>query len=213
MLDIIILAILAFFVFKKLKSILGEEYDNDYFGYDAKQQKFVSKKRMKDADKVEAKAEIESGEFNYLDENSKQYAKEICDKIGNFSLSKFKFIVEKVFDAVIKANENQNKKEINTFFAPEIAETIIASFEGETQNHLVLVAIDKIEILSIEKEGNTYKINVKFASQQINYTTDKENKIIDGSKTEIVKVVEKWTFVRNILSKNQTWFIEKIEEV
>ena len=32
-------------------------------------------------------------------------------------------------------------------------------------------------------------------------------------KTEIVKVVEKWTFVRNILSKNQTWFIEKIEEV
>ena len=76
-----------------------------------------------------------------------------------------------------------------------------------------MVAIDKIEIIDIEKNGNTYKINVKFASQQINYTTDKENKIIDGSKTEIVKVVEKWTFVRNILSKNQTWFIEKIEEV
>ena len=212
MLDIIILAILAYFIFKKLKSILGDEYDKDYFGYDEKTHQFVYKKRMKDADKVEAKEEIGSKDYNNLDEKSKKYAIELCEKIGGFSLSKFKFIVEKVCDAVIKANENHNEKEIKTFFATELADAIISGFQNEEQNHIALVAIDKIEIDNIDKDGEKYIICMKINTQQINYTTDRDNRIVDGSKTEIIKVSEKWFFSRKISSKNQTWFIEKIEE-
>ena len=93
-----------------------------------------------------------------------------------------------------------------------MADAIISGFQNEEQNHIALVAIDKIEIDNIDKDGEKYIICMKINTQQINYTTDKDNNIIDGSKTEIIKVNEKWFFSRKISSKNQTWFIEKIEE-
>ena len=66
-----------------------------------------------------------------------------------------------------------------------------------------MVAIDKIEIDNIDKDGEKYIICMKINTQQINYTNDKDNNIIDGSKTEIIKVNEKWFFSRKISSKNQ----------
>jgi predicted lipid-binding transport protein (Tim44 family) len=47
---------------------------------------------------------------------------------------------------------------------------------------------------------------------QINYTTDKDGNVIDGDKSEIVDVNEKWTFTHSIISNNKTWFVDKIEE-
>ena len=51
MIEIIILAIISFFLFKKLKSMLGDEYDDEMFGY-GNETRREKKRRIKDAEQV-----------------------------------------------------------------------------------------------------------------------------------------------------------------
>ena len=213
MLEIILLAIVVLFLFKKFKSILGEEYDSEMFGYDAI---VIVKKKIKEAIKVDVKDELSKDDYKGLNEMSKKYAVELSEKINGFSLEKFKKISSKVLESVLKATNEQNAEEIKKFFSKKLADNIISSFNQETKDYMILVSMKDIKIEDIVKNGNTYAINIVFDMQQINYTTqkkDSEEVIIDGSKHEILDVKERWCFVHNMNSGNNTWFIDKVNEI
>ena len=213
MLEIILLAIVVLFLFRKFKSILGEEYDSEMFGYDAI---VIVKKKIKDAIKVDVKDELSKEDFKGLDETSKKYAIELSDKIKGFSLEKFMKISSKVLENVLKATNEHNVDEIKKFFSKKLADNIISSFNEEIKDNIILVAMNNIEIENIIKNGGTYSINVIFTMQQINYTTKNEDgveNVVDGSKHEILDVKERWCFVHNINSGNNTWFIDKVDEI
>lgn len=213
MLEIILLAIVVLFLFKKFKSILGEEYDSEMFGYDAI---VIVKKKIKEAIKVDVKDELSKDDYKGLNEMSKKYAVELSEKINGFSLEKFKKISSKVLESVLKATNEKNVEEIKKFFSKKLADNIISSFNQETKDYMILVSMKDIKIEDIVKNGNTYAINIVFDMQQINYTTqkkDSEEVIIDGSKHEILDVKERWCFVHNMNSGNNTWFIDKVNEI
>ena len=213
MLEIILLAVVVLFLFKKFKSILGEEYDSEMFGYDAI---VIVKKKIKEAIKVDVKDELLKDDFKGLDENSKKYAVELSEKISGFSLEKFTKISSKVLENVLKATNEQNVEEIKKFFSKKLADNIISSFNNDIRDNIVLVAMNNVEIENIAKNGSIYSINVIFTMQQINYTTKNEDgveNVVDGSKHEILDVKEKWNFVHNMNSGNNTWFIDKVDEV
>ena len=214
MIEIIILAILAFFIFKKLKSILGEEYDEQMFGYGASNKK----RKIKDAEQIEQADEftdnLDGEEFKNLSAQAKAHYKTLCDNINHFSLFKFKTIVEKVMSIALKANEEQDKDMVKKLFSRSLAETIIQSFTENSINHIILIEIDNLSIANISKKNNIYTIQVDCKTKQINYTTERESgNIIDGDKKEIVSVNERWSFSHDITSNDNTWFIEKIEAI
>lgn len=215
MIEIIIFAIIAFVLFFKLKSILGEEYDDEMFGYNIKKRK---KENIKEAEYIKTETnEYNTENYQSLDNNSKEVYKELCEKIDGFSLEKFAIIASKVMESVLKANETKNKEDINSLFEKDLAKSIISSFEEREQHHTILVSIDETKIENITKVRNLYKICVIFSTQQIDYTTnnDDNNKevIINGSKYDVIKVKERWSFVHDISSKDKTWFIDNIDEV
>ena len=137
MIEIIILAIISFFLFKKLKSMLGDEYDDEMFGYNNSARK-EKKRKIKDAEQVHEeereKSELESGDYNYLSTEALKHANTLRDEIGGFTLNRFKRIATKVLETVIKANEEQKKDEIKQFMTSELAEAVLASFAGENRN-------------------------------------------------------------------------------
>ena len=48
------------------------------------------------------------------------------------------------------------------------------------------------------------------------HTTKNEDgveNVVDGSKHEILDVKERWCFVHNMNSGNNTWFIDKVDEI
>lgn len=207
MLEVIILAIFTFFVILKLKSILGEEHDKLYFDY--KNQEF---KTVKDADQLNFDESLNEN-FPNLTNEAKIYAKEISNKIDNFDLNKFKSIATKVLECVIKANDEQNKDDIKKFLSKELAELVCSSFSDEETNHIILVALNEAKICDILRNGFVYDIVLIFKMEQINYTTDKDNNVIDGSKSEVVNVKERWYFSHDFAKKDSTWFVRKIEEL
>ena len=215
MIEIIIFAIIAFVLFFKLKSILGEEYDDEMFGYNSKKRK---KENIKEAEYIKTETnEYNTENYQSLDNNSKEIYKELCEKIDGFSLEKFAIIASKVMESVLKANETKNKEDINSLLEKDLAKSIISSFDETEQHHTILVSIDETKIENITKVRNLYKICVIFSTQQIDYTTnnDDNNKevIINGSKYDVIKVKERWSFVHDISSKDKTWFIDNIDEV
>ena len=214
MIEIIIFAIIAFILFFKLKSILGEEYDDEMFGYNSKRQK---KEHIKEAEYIKTERnEHDNENYQALDNNSKELYEELCQKIDGFSLDKFVIISSKVMESVLKANETKNKEDINSLFEKDLAKGIISSFDNKEQHHTILVSIDETKIENITKVQSLYKICVIFSTQQIDYTTSSDNdkeEIISGSKHDVVKVKERWSFVHDISSKNKTWFIDSIDEV
>lgn len=208
MLDLIILAVITFFIVKKLKSILGKEGDDMYFYcYTTKRQEDI-----KEAEQVN-KNDNTYDDLEHLTKEAKDNAKIIYSKIENFTLSKFQKIATKVLEYAIKANNERNETDIKKFFSTELAESICKTFENDKTSNIILVSYNDIKIIDILKENNTFSIKIMFNMEQINYTTDKNNNIIDGSKNKIINVKEAWTFVHNFSKKNNIWLISNIEEL
>ena len=208
MLDLIILAVITFLIVRKLKSILGKEGDDMYFYcYATKQQKDI-----KEAEQVN-KNEDTYNCLEHLTQEAKDNAKIIYSKIENFTLSKFQKIATKVLECVIKANNEHNKTDIKKFFSTELAESICKTFENNETSNIILVSYKDVKITDIFKKNNIFSIKIMFNMEQINYTTDKNNNIIDGSKNEIINVKEVWTFVHDFSKKNNVWLISNIEEL
>jgi predicted lipid-binding transport protein (Tim44 family) len=50
-------------------------------------------------------------------------------------------------------------------------------------------------------------LKCSITSKQINYVSDKEQKIIEGKKDEISEINDIWTFKKDIKSPNPNWLV------
>ena len=55
-------------------------------------------------------------------------------------------------------------------------------------------------------------ICVKFSSEQVQVVKDLKGKIVEGDNNQILSIDEKWSFSKNLKSKDPNWTLEKIEE-
>ena len=139
--------------------------------------------------------------------------RDISRRIENFSLNTFKRIAEKALEMVLKANSEQNKVEIRRLLSKDLADLVCKSFEDGERNNIFLVSLKETKILDVIKTNNIFDIKIMFNMEQINYRTDVDNNIVDGSKNEVISVQEIWTFTHNFDKKDNTWFVSAIEEL
>jgi len=210
MFELIVLALITYFIIKKLKSVLGEESDEVFFGYDATKHD----DKIKDAEQIDTDDdERQIDDFKYLSEEAKSNIDIIREKNENFSLLKFIKISNKVLECVIKANNEQNKSEIRKFLSNELAELVCNTYNDDKKNNIFLVSIRETKIIDVIKNNSVFDIKVMFNTEQIEYVTDSNNEVIDGNKNDVISINEVWTFTHNFKEKNSTWFVTKIEEM
>ena len=186
--DIILLAMIAGFIFLRLRGILGkktgfEEDINSSFPHEASS----------------SKPQVDLSE-NIFDENAKkeflkgaQLAYETI--VTNFSKGKLKDIkslldinVYEQFNAALNERESKNYSSETTFIGINSAE-----IKGQNQNNDLL------------------EVSVNFISEIITCIKDKENKIISGDPQKIKRVNDTWKFSRNIRSQNPNWKLIETE--
>jgi len=92
------------------------------------------------------------------------------------------------FEAAIRGRTERNEK----------AETTVIGFEAS-------------DISSAELRGTEATVTVRFVSEQINVVRNAEGQIIDGNPNEVQKVVDLWTFRRDIKSSDPNWLLIKTE--
>ena len=182
--DIILLAMIAGFIFLRLRGILGkktgyEENIQNTFPHD------ISETKSKNDLNVVSFDERSKNEFI----NGAKVAYETI--ITNFAKGQLKDIkslldqnVYKQFDDAIKDRKAKNISSETTF-----------------------IGVNSAEIKKHNQNKNILEVTVEFVSEIISCMKDKDNKVISGDPETVKKVHDIWKFSKDIRSPNPNWFL------
>jgi predicted lipid-binding transport protein (Tim44 family) len=67
------------------------------------------------------------------------------------------------------------------------------------------VSIDVSQITGAELRGKTAQITLRFVSQLVSATRDRNGEVIDGSADRVTSVTDVWTFARDVTSRDPNW--------
>ena len=203
-LDIIILGLLALFLGFRLKNLLG-----DRSGYG------------EDVNNLETYNEKKPDNNNVINLNKKKISGEGLEvlKKGDPNFSEEEFIIgaKQAFKIIIEAFVDSDVEKLKPLIDYELLKSFTKSIserEARQEKQFVdIISIIKLDIINISLNDNVASISIKIESEQIKYTIDKNDKIIDGNKdvSEIIK--DKWFLERDISSNDPNWKLVETDVV
>jgi len=184
--DIILLAMIAGFIFLRLKGILGKKT-----GFEGKLSTQFGKEFAKNIIKEQIKSENfdEKAQKNFLQGAKIAYETIITD----FSDSDNKLTTSKPL--LSKKIYNQFKEALS---------------EREAKGHfaeITFIGINSALIKNHKKVEENLEVTVDFVSELITCVRDKDKKIISGSFEKVKKVYDTWTFSKDVTSSNPNWLL------
>ena len=203
-LDIIILGLLALFLGFRLKNLLG-----DRSGYG------------EDVNNLETYNEKKPDNNNVINLNKKKISGEGLEvlKKGDPNFSEEEFIIgaKQAFKIIIEAFIDSDVEKLKPLIDYELLKSFTKSIserEARQEKQFVdIISIIKLDIINVSLNDNVASISIKIESEQIKYTIDKNDKIIDGNKevSEIIK--DKWVLERDISSNDPNWKLVETDVV
>ena len=183
--DIILLAMIAGFIFLRLRGILGrrtgyEENLDTNFPQDLQRKKNISK----DLDKLS----FDEKEKNDFLNGAKIAYETIITNFANGNLKNIKILLDKkVYNQFNEAIKHRKEKELIS----------ITTFVG----------IKSALIKDYKIINNILEVTVDFVSEIISCVKDKDNKILSGDPEKVKKVYDTWKFSRDMRSNNPNWLL------
>jgi predicted lipid-binding transport protein (Tim44 family) len=92
-------------------------------------------------------------------------------------------------------------KEVYDGFESAIAERERRGEKVESR----FVSIDNADIVAAELRGRVAQVTVKFNSQLVTATRNKDGEVIDGGDEKVTEVTDSWTFARDVSSRDPNW--------
>ena len=183
--DIILLAMIAGFIFLRLRGILGrrtghKESVDSNFPHD-----FLAEKKLKN--KSDQIIFDEKAKEVFL-KGAKIAYETVITNFASGNLKSIKYLLDKkVFDQFNEAlRERENK-----------------GYMSET----TFVGIDSASIKEHNKINSILEVTVDFVSEIISCVKDKDNKILSGDSEKVRKVFDTWKFKKDSRSNNPNWLL------
>ena len=184
--DIILLAMIAGFIFLRLRGILGKKT-----GFEGK----LATQLQKEFPKSDIKNKIKKQSFD--DEAQKDFIKGA--KIA--------------YETIITDFSDSDNKltRCKSLLSKKIYEQFKnALLEREKRGHfaeITFIGINSALIKNHEKVENNLEVTVDFVSEIITCIKDKDKKIISGDSEKVKKVYDTWVFSKEINSTNPNWLL------
>ena len=183
--DIILLAMIAGFIFLRLRGILGKRT-----GFEGK----APSQFEKVLNKVQTENKFKPKE-NFDDEAQKEFIKgaKIAYEtiITDFSDNDNKLIASKPLLS----------KKIHDQFEEALSERNKRGHFAE----ITFIGVNSAKIKEHKKLDKILNVTVDFVSEVITCIKDKDNKVISGDPGKIKKIYDTWVFSRDTRSKNPNW--------
>jgi predicted lipid-binding transport protein (Tim44 family) len=127
----------------------------------------------------------------------------------NFDARHFLTGARAAYEMVVTAFAEGNRRSLQDLLSRDVYEGFnIAIAERETKGEKVetrFVAIDRADLTAAELRGSTAHLTVRFVSQLISATRDRDGNVIDGSPEKVTDVTDVWTFARDLASRDPNW--------
>ena len=186
--DIILLAMIAGFIFLRLRGILGKKS-----GFEDK----MSASFAHDFPSETAKKPFNEKTF---DENAKK----------DF-LSGAKIAYETIITSFSSGNLKGVKQLLDKKVYEQFDEAIKARNTSGQVSETTFIGISSAEIKNHENKKGFLEVTVSFVSEIISCVKDKDNNILSGDPKKIKKVFDTWTFSKEINSTNPNWLLVSTE--
>ena len=188
--DIILLAMIAGFIFLRLRGILGRR--SGFEGKSPAQLKEVLK-NIKSDQTIKPKE-------NFDDKAQKEFLKGA--KIA--------------YETIITDFSDNDNKITNA--KPLLNEDIYNQFDDALKERakrghfaeITFIGVNKAEIKEHKKIGNILNVTVDFIAEVITCIKDKDKKIVSGDPEKIKKIYDTWVFSRDTTSVNPNWQLVNI---
>ena len=185
--DIILLAMIAGFIFLRLRGILGKR--TGFEGKTAPQFESVLKNVPQES-KIKKKEDFdEKAQKEFLEGAKIAYETIITDFSDN--------------DNKLIASKPLLSKQIYNEFNKALKERNDKGYYAE----ITFIGVKSADIKEHKKIDRAIQVTVDFVSEIITCIRDKEKKIVSGSPDKIKTIYDTWTFSRDMGSTNPNWLL------
>ncbi len=188
--DIILLAMIAGFIFLRLRGILGKR--TGFGGKAPSQFKEVLKTVNKNTPKSLNENFDDEAQQNFLKGAKIAYETVITDFSDN--------------DNKITTSKPLLNNEIYNQFNRALKERSSRGHYAE----ITFIGVNSAKIKEHKKIGNFLNVTVDFIAEVITCIKDKDKKIVSGDPEKIKKIYDTWVFSRDITSTNPNWQLVNI---
>jgi predicted lipid-binding transport protein (Tim44 family) len=113
------------------------------------------------------------------------------------------------YEMIVTAYAEGDRRALRDLLAREVFDgfdQVIREREsrGETAETR-FVSIDVSQITGAELRGKTAQVTLRFVSQLVSATRDRNGNVIDGSADRVTSVTDVWTFARDVTSRDPNW--------
>ena len=208
LIELIILAGIAVFLFLRLRSVLGTRE-----GFE--------KPRMQpknDAPKRDFKV-IDGGEdkdiTDNVDKNSKsaEALKLIKSEDENFTVNEFLSGARSAYEWILMSFEKNELDEIRELLSEEVAEAFDAVVDQRVSQGLTIeaefIGIREMKLVEATYSSNTKtaEISVSFVGEMTSVVKNSSGEIVEGDSKQIKRQKDTWTFSKDIKSSNPNWLL------
>ncbi|GGF03741.1 Tim44 domain-containing protein [Stappia taiwanensis] len=121
------------------------------------------------------------------------------------------------YEMIVSAFAAGDRKTLKNLLSKDVYEGFVAAISdresrGETIES-TFVGIDKADIVEAAMKGSTAQVTVKFRSELITATRDRDGAIVDGDPNTVSDVTDIWTFARDTGSRDPNWKLVATESV
>ena len=206
--ELIILAGIAVFLFLRLRSVLGTRE-----GFE--------KPRMQpknDAPKRDFKV-IDGGEdkdiTDNVDKNSKsaEALKLIKSEDENFTVNEFLSGARSAYEWILMSFEKNEIDEIRDLLSEEVAEAFDAVVDQRVSQGLTIeaefIGIREMKLVeaTYSSKTKTAEISVSFVGEMTSVVKNSSGEIVEGDPKQIKRQKDTWTFSKDIKSSNPNWLL------
>ncbi|QHD65122.1 Tim44/TimA family putative adaptor protein [Neorickettsia findlayensis] len=203
--ELILYAILVFFIFNRLYASFGRISVERELGFRAAEVKEILEKKVKTVD-----------QFTYVAPSDLQdivSAKKEIESLWkqDFSTDRFMEGAERAFEMFTKAFADCDLKVLSKLLSKKafsvVSEKVAQrKIRGNTLER-TLVALRSKNLIKLNVIKGVLYATVRFVSEQINVVRDDTGHILSGDRDTIEVIEDKWVFERSLKSPHNSWVV------
>ena len=113
------------------------------------------------------------------------------------------------YEMIVTAFAEGDRRTLKTMLSREVYDGFEQAITDRESNGYKVesrfVSIESADITAVELRGKIAQVTVRFVSQLVSVTRDKDGNVIDGSPDKVTDVTDVWTFARDISSRDPNW--------
>ena len=216
-LDLILFAMIAAFLVFRLRSVLGRRTGHErpppdpltQRPEDPKPQDNVVDLHDRAGAEEQAAEQAEALAAENSDDPLVAGIAQIRADDASFAPDSFCEGAKSAFEMVVQSFAEGNLDMLRSLLNDEVYENFSVAVKQrqdvEEELETTVIGIKSADILEARIEGRMAFVTVKFLSEQVNVTRDRDGEVVDGDPTHVSEVTDIWTFARNTKARDPNW--------